>query len=87
MFHPRVRNALGLVPPVNGAGKFTAQTDVASGAPTPVTYHGGAVMAGGVTMHLVFWTGRHQPVPGAAAGAPPDYVGMMKQFYTDVAHD
>ena len=39
------------VPPVNGQGKFTAQADVASGAPTPVTYHGGAVMAGGVTIH------------------------------------
>jgi hypothetical protein len=87
VFHPRVRNALGLVPPANGAGKFTAQTDVASGAPTPVTYHGGAVMAGGVTMHLIFWTGGTNPFQGQPPGAPADYVGMMKQLYADVAHD
>jgi hypothetical protein len=39
VFHPRVRNALGLVPPANGAGKFAAQADVASGRPplSPIT--------------------------------------------------
>ena len=87
VFHPRVRNALGLVPPANGAGKFAAQTDVASGAPTPVTYHGGAVMAGGVTMHLIFWTGGTNPFQGQPAGAPATYTGMMQLLFTDVSHD
>ena len=87
MFHPRVRNALGLVPPANSQGKFAAQADVASGAPTPVTYHGGSVMAGGITMHLIFWTGGTNPFQGQPPGAPADYVGMMERLYTDVAHD
>ena len=30
VFHPRVRNALGLVPPANSQGRFAAQADVAS---------------------------------------------------------
>ena len=75
------------LPPANGAGKFAAQTDVASGAPTPVTYHGGAVMAGGVTMHLIFWTGGTNPFQGQPAGAPATYTGMMQQLFTDVSHD
>ena len=87
VFHPRVRNALGLVPPVNSQGKFAAQADVASGAPTPVTYHGGAVMAGGITMHLIFWTGGTNPFQGQPAGAPADYVGMVERLFTDVSHD
>ncbi|HEY6474690.1 MAG TPA: hypothetical protein VIY26_17475, partial [Acidimicrobiales bacterium] len=87
VFHPRVRNALGLVPPANSQGKFSAQTDVASGAPTPVTYHGGSVMAGGITMHLIFWTGGTNPFQGQPAGAPADYVGMVERLFTDVSHD
>jgi hypothetical protein len=87
VFHPRVRNALGLVPPVNSSGKFAAQADVASGAPTPVTYHGGSVMPGGITMHLIFWTGGTNPFQGQPPSAPADYVGMMERLYTDVAHD
>jgi len=87
VFHPRVRNALGLVPPANSSGKFTAQPDVASGAPTPVTYHGGSVMAGGITMHLIFWTGGTNPFQGQPPSAPANYVGMASQLYTDVAHD
>ena len=87
VFHPRVRNALGLVPPANSQGRFAAQADVASGAPTPLTYHGGSVMAGGITMHLVFWTGGTNPFQGKPSGAPADYVGMIERLYTDVAHD
>lgn len=87
VFHPRVRNALGLVPPANSQGRFAAQADVASGAPTPLTYHGGSVMTGGVTMHLIFWTGGTNQFQGQPPGAPADYVGMMKRLYTDVAHD
>ena len=87
VFHPRVRNALGLVPPANSSGKFAAQADVASGAPTPVTYHGGSVMAGGITMHLIFWTGGTNPFQGQPPGAPADYVGMVERLFTDVSHD
>ncbi|MGH2893876.1 MAG: hypothetical protein ACRDPM_11535, partial [Solirubrobacteraceae bacterium] len=87
VFHPRVRNALGLVPPANSQGKFAAQADVASGAPTPVTYHGGSVMAGGITMHLIFWTGGTNPFQGQPPGAPADYAGMVERLFTDVAHD
>jgi hypothetical protein len=86
VFHPRVRNALGLVPPVNASGQFGAQ-DVATGALTPVTYHGGTVMAGGVTVHTIFWTGGTNPFQGQPAGAPTNYEGMVEQFFTDVAHD
>ena len=86
VFHPRVRNALGLVPPVNASGQFGAQ-DVATGALTPVTYHGGDVMAGGVTVHTIFWTGGTNPFQGQPAGAPANYEGMVEQFFTDVAHD
>jgi hypothetical protein len=87
VFHPRVRNALGLIPPINSQGKFSVQADVATGAPTPVTYHGGSVMPGGVTMHLVFWTGGTNPFQGQPPGAPATYTGMMERLYTDVSHD
>ncbi len=85
-FHPRVGGALGLIPPVNSQGRFGAQ-DVASGALTPVTYHGGNVMAGGITVHTIFWTGGTNPFQGRPAGAPANYQGMVEQFFTDVAHD
>jgi len=52
-FRPRIGGALGLVPPANRQGQLSTG-DVASGALTPVTYHGGLVMAGGVTVHTIF---------------------------------
>jgi hypothetical protein len=87
VFHPRVGGALGLVPPVNSQGKFSAQADVATGSPTPLTYHGGSVMPGGITMHLIFWTGGTNPFQGQPAGAPANYEGMIERLFTDVAHD
>ena len=53
-FHPRVRNALGLIPPLTRSGK-PRPADVATGSQTPTVYHAGSVMAGGVTVHTVFW--------------------------------
>jgi hypothetical protein len=84
-FHPRVAGALGLVPPVNGKGMSVSQ-DIASGTLTPVTYHGGSVMAGGITVHTIFWTGGTDPFQGPR-GTSPSYEGLVKQFFVDAAHD
>jgi hypothetical protein len=80
-FRPRIGGALGLAPPIG------AQPDIASGLQTPVTYHGGSVMTGGVTVHTIFWTGGTSPFQGQPTGAPHDYVGMVQQFFTDAAAD
>ena len=85
-FRPRVAGAMGLYPTVNSSGRFGA-ADIATGALTPVTYHGGSVMAGGVHVHTIFWAPPGYPFQGAPAGAPADYVGMVEQFFTDSAHD
>jgi hypothetical protein len=84
-FRPRVGGALGLAPTVKMENQSIS--DVASGEPTPVTYHGGSTMVGGVTVHLIFWSGGTHPFQGQPAGAPADYEGMIEQFFTDVAHD
>ena len=56
-FRPRVDNALGLIPPVNAEGNFnTAAEPNQAGLLTPVVYHGGKTMTGGVTVHAIFWT-------------------------------
>jgi hypothetical protein len=84
VFHPRVGGALGLMPPVNSQGVFGSQ-DIASGALIPVTYHGGSVMTGGVTVHTVFWApagSAFQRSPGASI---PTYKGLVQQFFTDAA--
>src|SRR5947207_6729818 len=80
-FRPRIGGALGLAPPIG------AQPDIASGLQTPVTYHGGSVMTGGITVHTIFWTGGTDPFQGQPAGAPHDYIGMVQQFFTDAATD
>lgn len=85
-FHPRVGGALGLIPPVNGQGRFGAD-DIASGALTPVTYHGGSVMAGGVTVHTIFWAPSGFQFQGSTGGGIPTYIGMIEKFFTDVAAD
>src|SRR5947209_5049570 len=72
-FHPRVRNALGLLPTYGS-------DDVATGVSSPVVYHGGTVMAGGVTVHTIFWA-------PAAYGFSSGYEGLVQQFFTDVAAD
>jgi hypothetical protein len=52
---------------------------------TPVTYHGGQTMTGGVTVHAIFWSGGTNPFQGRPSGAPHDYIGMIQQYLTDVA--
>ena len=85
-FHPRVGRALGLVPPLVGSGKLSPK-DVASGALTPMTYHGGAVMAGGVTVHTVFWAPPGYAFQGSPGGSVPTYEGLIQQFFTDLAQN
>jgi hypothetical protein len=80
---PRIGGALGIIPAING--QFTP--DVATGALTPVIYHGGSVMTGGVTVHTIFWTGGTNAFQGQPTGATADYEGMIDRFFTDVAHD
>src|SRR5437588_6815632 len=85
-FHPRVRGALGLIPPLARNGK-ARPADVATGLLTPAVYHGGSVMAGGVTVHTIFWAPPGYAFQPAPAGAPGDYKSMIRQFFADAAHD
>jgi hypothetical protein len=85
-FHPRVGVALGLFPPVGGHGKLKAR-DVASGALTPETYHSGSVMAGGITVHTIFWAPPGYSFQGSPGGSVPTYTGLIQQYFTDIAHD
>jgi hypothetical protein len=66
-FRPRIANAMGLAPTI----AQQQQPDLPAGElQTPVTYHGGAVMSGGVTVHTIFWTGGtnpFNPAPGNGA--------------------
>lgn len=85
-FHARAGAGLGLLPPVNAKGKLSP-ADIATGALTPLTYHGGSVMAGGVTVHTVFWAPSGYSFQGSPGGSVPTYEGLLKQFFGDVAHD
>jgi hypothetical protein len=83
VFHPRVKNALGLIPPVNSQGNFNTEPSEGS-VFTQVTYHGGQTMTGGITVHTIFWA----PPGFAFQGAPTGSLsseGMVEQFYNDVA--
>ncbi len=84
-FHPRVRNALGLIPPVNSQGNFnTEPTEL--GVFTPVVYHGGKTMTGGVTVHTIFWAPSGFAFQGSTGAGIPTYEGMIEQYFTDVSH-
>jgi hypothetical protein len=83
-FRPRVGGAMGLVPTFNKQG-VAFNPDIASGAPTQVTYHGGSVMAGGVTIHAIYWDGGTNPFPGSPQSGVPTYEGLINQFFGDVA--
>ena len=85
-FRARIAGGLGLVPPVNRQGQLSTG-DVATGALTPETYHGGSVMAGGVTIHTIFWAPPGHPFQGSPGGGVPTYAGLIQQFFTDVAAD
>ena len=85
-FHPRIRDAMGLVPPATARGRLR-RIDIASGAQTPVTYHGGPVMSGGVTLHTIFWAPSGYAFQGSPRSGIPTYEGLIQQFFTDVAAD
>ena len=85
VFHPRIGPALGIFPPYTVKN---GRLQLAQSAPqplTPVTYHGGQTMTGGVTVHTIFWSGGTNPFQGKPPGAPHDYIGMVQQYLTDVA--
>jgi hypothetical protein len=85
VFRPRVGPGLGLFPPFNNAVTFSPQLRAAAGA-IPVTYHGGQTMTGGITIHAIFWSGGTHQFKPRPSGAPHDYIGMLEQYFTDVAH-
>jgi hypothetical protein len=85
VFHPRIGSALGLVPAVTFRNGRLQPAQAASQPLTPVTYHGGQTMTGGITVHTIFWTGGTNAFQGRPSGAPADYIGMIQQYLTDVA--
>lgn len=85
-FHPRIGNALGLIPPVPDQGNKNFEPNE-GGIYTAVTYHGGPTMTGGVTVHTVFWAPPGYSFQGSPGAGIPSYEGMIQQFFTDVAHD
>jgi hypothetical protein len=68
---PRVGGALGLFSPY-------ANTDIATGAPTAVDYHGGTVMAANITVHTIFWA-------PSGYSFTAGYEALVQQFLTDAA--
>ncbi len=85
-FHSRIGAALGLIPPVNGHGR-SPSPDVATDTQALVTYHGGAVMTGGVTVHTIFWAPAGFSFQGSPAPGIPTYQGLIERYFSDVAHD
>jgi hypothetical protein len=85
VFHPRIGAALGLVPSLTFRNGRLQPAQTATQPLTPVTYHGGQTMTGGITVHTIFWTGGTNAFQGRPSGAPADYIGMIKQYLTDVA--
>ena len=85
-FRPRIGVAMGLVAPLARQKQLRAG-DVASGQQTPVTYHGGVVMSGGVTIHTIFWAPPGYGFLGSPGAGIPTYEGLIRQFFTDVAAD
>ncbi len=85
VFHPRIGPALGIVPALTFRDGRLQPAQSVSQPLTPVTYHGGQTMTGGVTIHAIFWGGGANPFQGRPPGAPHNYIGMINQYLTDVA--
>jgi hypothetical protein len=85
VFHPRIGPALGIFPALTFRNGRLQPAQSASQPLTPLTYHGGQTMTGGVTVHTIYWTGGTNPFQGQPPGAPHDYIGMIEQYLTDVA--
>lgn len=82
-FHFRVANGLGLIPPLALQRSHNTQ-GISAVSYQPLTYHGGPTMAGGVTVHAIFWA----PPGYRFLGAPPgslSYEAMLEQYFGDVA--
>ncbi|MBV8940251.1 MAG: hypothetical protein JO240_00795, partial [Solirubrobacterales bacterium] len=84
-FRPRVGGAMGLVPPVTSTGVF-ASPELQASAHKPATYHGGQVMAGGITVHAIFW-GPAGSFPGSPRRGVLSYERLVAQFFVDIARD
>jgi hypothetical protein len=78
-FHPRVKNALGLIPPVNSQGNFNTEPSE-GGVFNAVTYHGGSVMNQGVTVHTIFWQPNTFSFQGSPGTGIPSYMGTLEKF-------
>ena len=78
-------SALGLFPAFTFQNGRLQPAQAASQPLTPLTYHGGQTMTGGITVHTIFWTGGTNAFQGRPSGAPADYIGMIQQYLTDVA--
>jgi hypothetical protein len=78
-FRPRVDGALGLEAPVDHNGAALS-SDPASSTATPVVYHGGPVMSGGVTIHTIFWA-------PSQSSFESGYIAEVEKFFTDAAAD
>ena len=85
VFHPRIGPALGIFPAFTFLNGRLQPAQTASQPLTPLTYHGGQTMTGGVTVHTIYWSGGTNPFQGRPPGAPHDYIGMVEQYLTDVA--
>src|ERR1700759_3384026 len=83
-FHPRVGTALGLIPPVNSQGNFNTEP-TENGVFNAVTYHGGSVMAGGVTVHTIFWAPSGFAFQGSPGGSVPPYEGTIGKVFSALA--
>jgi hypothetical protein len=81
IFRPRSGNALGLIPPVGLHNLESSEAGIYS----PLTYHGGPTMTGGVTVHTIFWGPANSFSP-APPGSKP-YTALIQQYFTDVAAD
>ena len=82
------RQRPGLIPPVNAEGNFnTAAEPNQAGLLTPVVYHGGKTMTGGVTVHAIFWTpagtGTSFPIAGGVVTIGNE--DLISQFFNDVS--
>ena len=76
---PRIGTAMGVLP-------RRGSPEVATGQNIPVVYHGGPVMRD-VTIHTVFWAPPGYHFDGSPGAGAPGYEAMVKQFFSDVAHD
>jgi hypothetical protein len=76
---PRIGTAMGILPRLGAP-------ELATGQNIPVVYHGGPVMRH-VTVHTVFWAPPGYHFDGSPGAGAPGYEAMVKQFFSDVAHD